>query len=112
MSSFCDFYIEYGEARGEIKGVIRHCYKQHMTVNEIIDSITDEFDISREEAEKYVDETLQLEVEKGDRELFPATLSPDPCLLKYIHKVAFLFVIRYNKLKRMRQRPPPSHLKK
>ena len=58
MSSFCDFYVKYGE----VKGVIRHCYnKQHMTVNEIIESIIDEFGISQEAAEKYVDETLQLE---------------------------------------------------
>ena len=66
MSSFCDFYVEYGEARGEargeIKGVIRFCHdKMHYSVDAIIEAIREQFGITKEEAQKYVDETLKLE---------------------------------------------------
>ena len=66
MSSFCDLYIEYGEARGEargeIKGVIRFCHdKMHYSVDAIIEAIREQFNLTQEEAEKYIDETLQLQ---------------------------------------------------
>ena len=66
MSSFCDFYVEYdeaqGEARGAIKDVICLCHdKMHYSIDAIIETIMEQFGIAQEEAEKYVNETLQLE---------------------------------------------------
>lgn len=58
MSSFCDFYVEYGE----VKGVIRFCHDQmHYSIDAIIEAIRKQFGITEEEARKYVEETLKLE---------------------------------------------------
>ena len=51
-----------GEIRGEIKGAIR-LYRDEMnlTPKEIIDRIMKRYSLDRENAEKYVEETLGLE---------------------------------------------------
>ena len=62
MSSFCDFYVEYGEARGEIKGAI--CvYHNEMKLPDdiIIKKIKKQYNLSQEEAENYVKQTLCLQ---------------------------------------------------
>ena len=52
-----------GEARGEIKGVIRLYHEEmHLQPKVIIEKIMTRFNLPREDAEKYVEETLGLEL--------------------------------------------------
>ena len=52
-----------GEARGEIKGAIRLYHEEmHLQPKAIIEKIITRFNLPREEAEKYVEETLGLEL--------------------------------------------------
>ena len=52
-----------GEARGEIKGAIRLYHEEmHLQPKIIIEKIITRFNLPREDAEKYVEETLGLEL--------------------------------------------------
>ena len=52
-----------GEAQGEIKGAIRLYHEEmHLQPKAIIEKIITRFNLPREEAEKYVEETLGLEL--------------------------------------------------